>query len=71
MEPGCGGERNAYLKEHSIETFLILRCTQKRVRGPGGCILWGGMFSWPAAPFPSSSSLESSHTILTVMVCGS
>lgn len=45
MEPGCGGERNAYLKEHSIETFLILRCTQKRVRlgelragGPGR---WG------------------------------
>lgn len=32
VEPGCGGERNAYLKEHSIETFLILRCTQKRVR---------------------------------------
>ncbi|XP_061263321.1 adenylate cyclase type 5 [Bos javanicus] len=30
VEPGCGGERNAYLKEHSIETFLILRCTQKR-----------------------------------------
>lgn len=38
MEPGCGGERNAYLKEHSIETFLILRCTQKRVSGQG---LWG------------------------------
>lgn len=36
VEPGCGGERNAYLKEHSIETFLILRCTQKRVRGLGG-----------------------------------
>lgn len=35
VEPGCGGERNAYLKEHSIETFLILRCTQKRVRGLG------------------------------------
>lgn len=34
VEPGCGGERNAYLKEHSIETFLILRCTQKRVWGP-------------------------------------
>ncbi|EPY77283.1 hypothetical protein CB1_001278016 [Camelus ferus] len=31
VEPGCGGERNAYLKEHSIETFLILRCTQKRL----------------------------------------
>ncbi|KAJ8796662.1 hypothetical protein J1605_017765 [Eschrichtius robustus] len=30
VEPGGGGERNAYLKEHSIETFLILRCTQKR-----------------------------------------
>lgn len=35
VEPGCGGERNAYLKEHSIETFLILRCTQKRVWGQG------------------------------------
>lgn len=35
VEPGCGGERNAYLKEHSIETFLILRCTQKRVGGLG------------------------------------
>lgn len=35
VEPGCGGERNAYLKEHSIETFLILRCTQKRVGGQG------------------------------------
>ncbi|XP_029461085.1 adenylate cyclase type 5 isoform X2 [Rhinatrema bivittatum] len=30
VEPGFGGERNAYLKEHSIETFLIVRCSQKR-----------------------------------------
>ncbi|KAM8933344.1 adenylate cyclase type 5 isoform 2-T2 [Pelodytes ibericus] len=30
VEPGSGGERNAYLKKHSIETFLILRCSQKR-----------------------------------------
>ncbi|KAM4626820.1 adenylate cyclase type 5 isoform 2-T2 [Discoglossus pictus] len=30
VEPGTGGERNAYLKKHSIETFLIVRCSQKR-----------------------------------------
>lgn len=60
VEPGCGGERNAYLKEHSIETFLILRCTQKRVRGLGepgrgwgAFILFGGTFPWPAASFSS------------------
>lgn len=31
MEPGRGGERNAYLKEH-IGAFLILGASQKRVR---------------------------------------
>lgn len=38
VEPGHGGERNAYLKEHNIETFLIVGCSQKRVswRGGGG-----------------------------------
>ncbi|MEQ2220068.1 Adenylate cyclase type 6 [Ilyodon furcidens] len=30
VEPGYGGERNAYLKENSIETFLVLGCSQKR-----------------------------------------
>ncbi|CAG6021401.1 unnamed protein product [Menidia menidia] len=30
VEPGFGGERNAYLKQHSIETFLVLGCSQKR-----------------------------------------
>ncbi|XP_061465066.1 adenylate cyclase type 5 [Rhineura floridana] len=30
VELGFGGERNAYLKEHSIETFLIVRCSQRR-----------------------------------------
>uniref|UniRef100_A0A3B4BKW4 adenylate cyclase n=1 Tax=Periophthalmus magnuspinnatus TaxID=409849 RepID=A0A3B4BKW4_9GOBI len=30
VEPGHGGERNAYLKEHNIETFLVLGCSQKR-----------------------------------------
>uniref|UniRef100_A0A8C6YFY5 adenylate cyclase n=1 Tax=Naja naja TaxID=35670 RepID=A0A8C6YFY5_NAJNA len=30
VELGFGGERNAYLKEHSIETFLIVQCSQKR-----------------------------------------
>ena len=31
VEPGRGGERNAYLKEQHIETFLILGASQKRV----------------------------------------
>ncbi|XP_040295188.1 adenylate cyclase type 5 [Bufo bufo] len=30
VEPGAGGERNAYLKKHNIETFLIVRCSEKR-----------------------------------------
>ncbi|KAM9305879.1 adenylate cyclase type 5 isoform 2-T2 [Gastrophryne carolinensis] len=30
VEPGHGGERNVYLKKHNIETFLIVRCSQKR-----------------------------------------
>uniref|UniRef100_A0A8C6PIK5 Adenylate cyclase type 6 n=1 Tax=Nothobranchius furzeri TaxID=105023 RepID=A0A8C6PIK5_NOTFU len=30
VEPGFGGERNVYLKENSIETFLVLGCSQKR-----------------------------------------
>ncbi|XP_078064400.1 adenylate cyclase type 5-like, partial [Mustelus asterias] len=30
VEPGYGGDRNAYLKENSIETFLIVGCSQKR-----------------------------------------
>ncbi|XP_075465999.1 adenylate cyclase type 5 isoform X2 [Ascaphus truei] len=30
VEAGDGGERNAYLKKHNIETFLIVRCSQKR-----------------------------------------
>ncbi|XP_043939737.1 adenylate cyclase type 6 [Protopterus annectens] len=30
VESGHGGERNAYLKENNIETFLIVGCTQKR-----------------------------------------
>uniref|UniRef100_A0A3Q2TVM4 Adenylate cyclase type 6 n=1 Tax=Fundulus heteroclitus TaxID=8078 RepID=A0A3Q2TVM4_FUNHE len=30
VEPGYGGERNAYLKENNIETFLVLGCSQKR-----------------------------------------
>ncbi|XP_070596752.1 adenylate cyclase type 6 isoform X2 [Erythrolamprus reginae] len=30
VEPGHGGERNAYLKEHNIETFFIVGCSQKR-----------------------------------------
>lgn len=39
MEPGHGGERNAYLKEHNIETFLIVGCSQKRVSRGG---MWRG-----------------------------
>uniref|UniRef100_UPI00358F5831 adenylate cyclase type 5 isoform X2 n=1 Tax=Myxine glutinosa TaxID=7769 RepID=UPI00358F5831 len=30
VEAGYGGDRNAYLKEQNIETFLIVGCTQKR-----------------------------------------
>ncbi|XP_028663914.1 adenylate cyclase type 5 [Erpetoichthys calabaricus] len=30
VEPGFGGERNAYLKENNIETYLIVGCSQKR-----------------------------------------
>uniref|UniRef100_A0A8C4NLA0 adenylate cyclase n=1 Tax=Eptatretus burgeri TaxID=7764 RepID=A0A8C4NLA0_EPTBU len=30
VEAGHGGDRNAYLKEQNIETFLIVGCTQKR-----------------------------------------
>ncbi len=32
VEPGFGGERNVYLKKHNIETYLIVGCSQKRVR---------------------------------------
>lgn len=32
VEPGFGGERNVYLRKHNIETFLIVGCSQKRVR---------------------------------------
>uniref|UniRef100_A0A8C6LDX6 Adenylate cyclase type 5 n=1 Tax=Nothobranchius furzeri TaxID=105023 RepID=A0A8C6LDX6_NOTFU len=31
VEPGAGGERNAYLKKNNIETYLIVGCSQKRV----------------------------------------
>ncbi|XP_037343935.2 adenylate cyclase type 5 isoform X2 [Pungitius pungitius] len=30
VEEGAGGERNAYLLKHHIETFLIVGCSQKR-----------------------------------------
>ncbi|XP_069790876.1 adenylate cyclase type 5 isoform X2 [Narcine bancroftii] len=30
VEAGFGGDRNAYLKDHNIETFLIMGCSQKR-----------------------------------------
>ncbi|XP_059812259.1 adenylate cyclase type 5-like [Hypanus sabinus] len=32
VEPGYGGERNAYLKANCIETFLIVGCSQKQRR---------------------------------------
>lgn len=32
VEHGAGGDRNAYLKKHSIETYLIVGTSQKRVR---------------------------------------
>ncbi|XP_045909829.1 adenylate cyclase type 5 isoform X1 [Micropterus dolomieu] len=30
VEQGTGGDRNAYLKKHNIETYLIVGCSQKR-----------------------------------------
>uniref|UniRef100_UPI00398EA2A7 adenylate cyclase type 5 n=1 Tax=Pristiophorus japonicus TaxID=55135 RepID=UPI00398EA2A7 len=30
VEAGFGGERNTYLKDHNIETYLIVGCSQKR-----------------------------------------
>ncbi|CAL8323504.1 unnamed protein product [Merluccius merluccius] len=30
VEPGFGGDRNAYLNTNNIETFLVLGCSQKR-----------------------------------------
>ncbi|KAM9850612.1 adenylate cyclase type 5 [Aulostomus maculatus] len=30
VEAGAGGERNAYLKKHNIDTYLIVGCSQKR-----------------------------------------
>uniref|UniRef100_A0A8C5H5L9 adenylate cyclase n=1 Tax=Gouania willdenowi TaxID=441366 RepID=A0A8C5H5L9_GOUWI len=30
VEAGSGGERNAFLKRHNIETYLIVGCSQKR-----------------------------------------
>ncbi|XP_068184578.1 adenylate cyclase type 5 isoform X2 [Antennarius striatus] len=30
VEAGAGGERNAYLKRHNIDTYLIVGCSQKR-----------------------------------------
>ncbi|KAK0147261.1 Adenylate cyclase type 5 [Merluccius polli] len=32
VEAGTGGERNLYLRKHNIETYLIVGCSQKRVR---------------------------------------
>uniref|UniRef100_A0A8C3UQQ1 adenylate cyclase n=1 Tax=Catharus ustulatus TaxID=91951 RepID=A0A8C3UQQ1_CATUS len=55
VEPGHGGERNAYLKEHNIETFLIVGCSQKRVSwGLSGVQQGSGKAgvtpSWPCLP---------------------
>lgn len=36
VEAGAGGDRNAYLKKHNIETYLIVGCSQKRVRSISG-----------------------------------
>lgn len=59
VEPGHGGERNAYLKEHNIETFLIVGCSQKRVSwgGLGGeHPTLGGHPSWPCPPIEGGES---------------
>lgn len=61
VEAGAGGERNAYLKKHNIETYLIVGCSQKRVGSSCGstyvneCVsslLWpvGGVVPQRAAP---------------------
>lgn len=52
VEPGHGGERNAYLKEHNIETFLIVGCSQKRV-SQGGLFGGGWNPSWGSRGCPS------------------
>lgn len=59
VEPGRGGERNAYLKEQHIETFLILGASQKRVRPGrvqgrtgGGKDTWGRRQRPSLGPFP-------------------
>lgn len=59
VEPGRGGERNAYLKEQHIETFLILGASQKRVRPGrvqgrtgGGKDTWGHRQRPSLGPFP-------------------
>jgi len=36
VEDGAGGERNAYLEKHRIQTYLIVDCSQKRVGGARG-----------------------------------
>lgn len=35
VEAGVGGERNTYLKKNNIDTYLIVGCSQKRVK-----LLW-------------------------------
>ncbi|OXB65579.1 hypothetical protein ASZ78_015039, partial [Callipepla squamata] len=60
VELGFGGERNAYLKEHSIETFLIVRCSQKRVRS-GKLMQVSGTFKNYVV---SSTSKQSEHLLI-------
>jgi adenylate cyclase 5 len=37
VEPGHGGERNPYLRDHNIETFLIVPAdTYRAVSSPAG-----------------------------------
>lgn len=35
VEPGEGGERNNYLKDHNIETYLIVAASYRGVRAVG------------------------------------
>jgi hypothetical protein len=40
VEPGRGGERNAYLRDHNIETFLIVPAdTYRAVSNTPSCAL--------------------------------
>uniref|UniRef100_A0A8C3G0J0 adenylate cyclase n=1 Tax=Cyclopterus lumpus TaxID=8103 RepID=A0A8C3G0J0_CYCLU len=63
VEPGFGGERNAYLKDNSIETFLVLGCSEKRVSEQNHLLWITALFSDAALQYFSYSVL------LTLLAC--